>query len=309
MVELKNKEVEVKGKPTQATENMERKERIKQNKEESILVKKRMKQAKAEKKVQLKRLKENRKNAKMQMKAEKKKEQKSLRSGYTMKETAADQTQMGKNVNGGKKLKSTKRAKINSKKVISKNTMNLLVKKKSFVTMKNVVPLFLLIVLGATAIGKFMVYDLYENLESAKGELYSLKQDISEIDKQLENYEEIKSQYESFSHQVYTDEEKALVSRLDILTLIETVIMPVSTVESCAIHNEVANLTLNDITLDETVSLIQDIQSNALVVGTSLQLAVDQDSIVTQGQDKDIRVTLTIVFGNVSNSDVIEGGD
>ena len=309
MVELKDKEVEVEEKPTQAANDMELKEGIRQSKGKNISVKKTLKQAKAEKKLQDKSLKEYRKKAKIQLKEEKKKERQRLRSGYIMKETAAEQDQMGKNIKSGKKQRYKKRVKINSNKVISKNTLNLLVKKKSFVTGKNIVPLFLLIVLGATAIGKFMVYDLYQDLDDAKGVLYSLERDIADIDEQLENYEEIKSQYESFSHQVYTEEEKALVSRRDILNLIETVIMPVATVESCSIYDEVAQLTINDITLDETASMLLNIQSNAMVVGTSLQHAIDQQDGRAQARDKDVRLTLTIVFGNVSNGDDIEGGD
>ena len=158
----------------------------------------------------------------------------------------------------------------------SKTSMNLLYKPdtttKSSTTALYV--LFALVVLLALA--KFLGYDLWEEKWEAEQRMIAARDELSITMLQLADYNEVRERYIRYFP---TEEEEALVDRMEVLAMLEDTMAGNAELNSISITGSRVQIQLSNVTLAETAGIVNRLEASPLVAGTVVNTAstTDQD--------------------------------
>ena len=159
----------------------------------------------------------------------------------------------------------------------SKKTMNFVHHERN-INLKKVLPIVLLVVLIAAVFLKIGVLDQLEKKTAAQNELALKQEQLAAINAKLEGYDELASQYGRYSYGWMNDSEVNMVSRMDVLALVEQKITPASVVENLAVNNNVLTLNIHGITLEQASSMVKSLEESPLVESATVYNAVAADA-------------------------------
>ncbi len=170
----------------------------------------------------------------------------------------------------------------------SKQTMNFVRHQSSFNPMKVLPVAAVLVVLALVAV-KFFILDPLNEKTLAYGNLAARQDQLAAINAQLADYDELEHQYGRYSYGWMTADETNLVSRMDVLELVETKIANVAVAENISVAGNVLTLNVHGITLEEATAMIKDLESSPLVVRASMLGATAPNAMEAQ-----IPLTITL---------------
>ncbi len=127
------------------------------------------------------------------------------------------------------------------------------------------------------ALAKVGVYDMLVDLDKAQKDLQNAQERLMSISQQLTDYNEVQDKYNRYSYGYLTDEERALVDRMDILTLLESELMYVANVENITIGSNAVAARISGVTLEEVSKIAQRLEASELVTAVSVSTAVTSD--------------------------------
>ena len=161
--------------------------------------------------------------------------------------------------------------------VPSKKTMNFVHHQSSF-NPKKVLPIVLVILIVCAAFMKFGIMDPLAKKTAALNEL-SLKQDqLAAVEAKLEGYDELAKEYGRYSYGWMNETEVNLVSRMDVLALIEERIVPAAIIDNIAVNNNVLTLNIHGITLEQASTMVKSLEESELVESASVYNAVAEEA-------------------------------
>lgn len=161
--------------------------------------------------------------------------------------------------------------------VPSKKTMNFVHHQSSF-NLKKVLPVLLVILVIAAIFAKFGILDPLDKKAAAYNEL-ALKQDqLTAVNNRLAGYDELEQQYGRYSYGWMNDDEVNMVSRMDVLKLVEAKIANKAIIENLAVNNNVLTLNIRNITLEQASAMVKDLETSELVVSASVYSAVAENA-------------------------------
>ena len=173
--------------------------------------------------------------------------------------------------------KKAKTAKKSAVQMPSKKTMNF-VHHQSSVNLKKLVPVLLVICIAAALFAKFGFMDPLAKKTAAYNEL-ALKQDqLAAVNSQLAGYDELALEYGRYSYGWMNDTEVNMVSRMDVLNLIEKEISSKAIIDNLAVNNNVLTLNIHGITLEQASTMVKSLEQQGLVSSAAVYNAVAEEA-------------------------------
>ncbi len=161
--------------------------------------------------------------------------------------------------------------------VPSKKTMNFVHHESSF-NAKKVVPIILLLLIVAAVFAKIGIMDPLEQKTAAYSALAQKQEQLAAVSSKLVGYDELAMQYGRYSYGWMNDTEVNLVSRMDVLNLVEKKIARAATIDNLAVNNNVLTLNISGITLEQASTMVKSLEQSDLVVSASVYNAVAEDA-------------------------------
>ena len=175
------------------------------------------------------------------------------------------------------KTKKAKNAKKNAAQVPSKKTMNFVHHESSF-SFKKVMPLLLVVIIAAAIFAKFGFLDPLAKKTAAYNEL-TIKQDqLNFVNTKLAGYDELVQEYGRYSYGWMNDTEVNMVSRMDVLELVEEEIASKAYIDNLAVNNNVLTMNIHGITLEQASTMVKSLEQRGLVQSAAVYNAVAEDA-------------------------------
>ncbi len=171
------------------------------------------------------------------------------------------------------KTATKKPAKKNTMVAPSKKTMNFVHHQSSF-NPKKVIPLVLIIAIIGALFFKFAVLDLLDQKTAALNELSLKQEQLAAINAKLTGYDELAKEYGRYSYGWMNETEVSMVSRMDVLNLVEKKIAPSATIDNMAVNNNVLTLNIHGITLEKASEVVKGLEASGLVESAYVYSAV-----------------------------------
>ncbi len=154
-----------------------------------------------------------------------------------------------------------------------------------------------LIVAGALAFGKFLVYDRLETVTAAQHRTAEVQRQIDEGYAKIESYGELNDIYAHYTYSGFTEEERARVKRADAMDLLDRVVFPRTDVQAWSLSGNVLTLSIEGSTLQEINETVQALLADELVTFCSVRTAATAtESGVIQNESETGTVTANIAI-------------
>ena len=181
-------------------------------------------------------------------------------------------------------------------KLPSKQTLNLMIKVKTLAHPTRLIPILLLIFVFAAAFAKFAVINRLDQVKKAEAELAEMHRNLEMIESTYADYDEVQKEYNRYTYQNF---DRSIADRLDVLSLIERQIFPISVVQSLSISDKTVSMTINGLTLEQASTLLDSLLSEPLVADVDYSSYVDNTDR-EQGGDATTTITMTITLADAS---------
>lgn len=161
--------------------------------------------------------------------------------------------------------------------VPSKKTMNFVHHQSSF-NPKKVVPVVVIVILAALVFAKFGLIDPLAEKTAAYNELAQKQEQLAVVNAKLAGYDELALEYGRYSYGWMNDTEVNMVSRMDVLALVEQKVTPAAVVENMAVNNNVLTLNIHGITLEQASAMVKSLEESPLVASATVYNAVASEA-------------------------------
>ena len=155
----------------------------------------------------------------------------------------------------------------------SKKTMNFVHHQSSF-NLKKVLPVLVIILAIGIVFAKFGFMDPLAEKAAAYNELALKQEQLAAINTKLTGYDELAKEYGRYSYGWMDETEVNMVSRMDVLHLVEEEISSKAYIDNLAVNNNVLTLNIHGITLEQASSMVKNLEASDLVESASVYNAV-----------------------------------
>lgn len=118
-------------------------------------------------------------------------------------------------------------------------------------------------------LSKLLVYDLWMENQQAQRALASVQEQLNGAMAQLSDYNEVREEYSRYSA---TEEERALVDRIQVLELLDGA-AGTARLDSVSISGDAAQVQLSGVTLAQTAEIVRALESSPMVASTVVNTA------------------------------------
>ena len=179
----------------------------------------------------------------------------------------------------------------------SKTGMNLLVReRKTRGAWKYVLAAAALALLVA-AFAKFAVVDVFKQIDLKNTELHAAQQELSAVNKQLENYDAVLEEYRSYTGIA----SEGTVDALSVMNMVGNVIQPRATVTAASTADGMLVVNVKGISLDELGKLADTLRAESMIKDVVVTTATEASS-KTEGEEAEattvsatLQITLDVV--------------
>ena len=178
---------------------------------------------------------------------------------------------------------------LGKKNIAGKKTMNLAFHESS-VNVKKLIPLILVIVIAALAFVKFGILDQTAKKVAALNEVSAKQSQLAAINVKLSGYDELEQLYGRYSYGWMTEAESGLVDRKEVITSLEKIIDKSAVIEDFAINYNILNVNISGLSLDQTSTLVKELEADPQVTSASVYTAKSEDA------DLNAEVAMTIIL-------------
>ena len=175
------------------------------------------------------------------------------------------------------KLKNINPIKKNAVQYPSKKTMNF-VHHQSGINLKKLIPALVLVLIIGALFAKFAILDPLAKRDIALGELTDKQTQLALINGKLTGYEELAQQYGRYSYGWMNETEVNMVSRMDVLQLVEQEIATKAIIDNMAVNNNVLTLNIHGITLEQASTMVRSLEERGLVESAAVYNAVAEQA-------------------------------
>lgn len=159
----------------------------------------------------------------------------------------------------------------------TKRTMNF-ARHESSIDPKKVIPLVLVLLIVAAVFAKVGILDPLDKKTDAYNELALKQEQLAAVNAKLTGYDELANQYGRYSYGWMNETEVNMVSRMDVLELVESRIARQAVIDNMAVNNNVLTLNIHGITLEKASSMVKNLEKSSLVESASVYSAVAEEA-------------------------------
>ena len=175
------------------------------------------------------------------------------------------------------KIKNINPIKKNAVQYPIKKTMNF-VHHQSGINLKKLIPALVLVLIIGALFAKFAILDPLAKRDVALGELTDKQTQLALINGKLTGYEELAQQYGRYSYGWMNETEVNMVSRMDVLQLVEQEIATKAIIDNMAVNNNVLTLNIHGITLEQASTMVRSLEERGLVESAAVYNAVAEQA-------------------------------
>ena len=186
------------------------------------------------------------------------------------------------------KIKNINPIKKNAVQYPSKKTMNF-VHHQSGINLKKLIPALVLVLIIGALFAKFAILDPLAKRDVALGELTDKQTQLALINGKLTGYDELAQQYGRYSNGWMNETEVNMVSRMDVLQLVEQEIATKAIIDNMAVNNNVLTLNIHGITLEQASTMVRSLEERGLVESAAVYNAVAE-------QAKEAEIFMSIIL-------------
>jgi len=160
----------------------------------------------------------------------------------------------------------------------AKRTMNFVHHESSF-KLRNVLPVILLLAIAIPVFVKMGFLDPLEEKNRAYNQLAAKQEQLVSVQSRMGDFEQLSRDYGRYSYGLMNDSEINLVNRMDVLNLLEKEIASKASIENFAVNNNVLTMNIYGVTLEQASTIVNRLESNALVSQASVNSANASDGL------------------------------
>lgn len=160
----------------------------------------------------------------------------------------------------------------------SKRTMNFVHHESDF-KLKNVLPVVLVLAVVLPFAVKYGFTDPLAAKSKVYVQLAAKQEQLAAVQARMGDYEELSKLYSRYSYGLMNDSEINLVNRMDVLNLVEKEIATKAYIENMAVNNNVLTMNIYGVTLEQASTMVNRLESNALVSRATVNSANAADGI------------------------------
>lgn len=159
----------------------------------------------------------------------------------------------------------------------SKKTMNFVHHQSSF-NPKKVLPVLVIILAIGIIFAKVGILDPLAEKTAAYNELSLKQEQLAAINTKLTGYDELAREYGRYSYGWMDETEVNMVSRMDVLHLVEEEISSKAYIDNLAVNNNVLTLNIHGITLEQASAMVKSLEERGLVESAAVYNAVAEQA-------------------------------
>lgn len=119
-------------------------------------------------------------------------------------------------------------------------------------------------------LGKFLVYDVWEETSQARQALAAAERQLENIQLELTDYSEVWERYSRYSA---TEEERALIDRMEVLALLDEAVGAAASLDAVSISGATVQLQFSGVTLAQTAEIVKKLEASPIVGYTMVNTA------------------------------------
>jgi len=150
----------------------------------------------------------------------------------------------------------------------TKRSMNLFYKPDRTTKPATVALYVLFVLVLLLGLGKFLVYDVWQEKLEAQRELAAAEDELTAVMLELRDYNEV---YERYCRYSETEEEAALIDRMEVLALLDSSVT--AKLDAIAISGNTAQIQFSGVTLAQTAQIVRSLEASPIVAGTVVNTA------------------------------------
>ena len=181
----------------------------------------------------------------------------------------------------------------------TKKTLNLMIKEKTLASPTRLIPILLLIVVGALAFSKFAVVDRLAKVDKAESELATMKNQLELIQNAFSDYDQVEDQYSRYSYENF---DRTIPDRIDVLEMLEIWFMPVCRIQSLSMNGRDLSMTIADINMD-TITYLNGVLTHEEPMVESIKITSYVDNTDRdQSGERTVTATVNIYLADATNT-------
>ena len=170
----------------------------------------------------------------------------------------------------------------------TKQTMNFVHHESSFNPTKMLLILVVLVLVGGI-FAKLGILDPLDKKTAALNEL-SLKQDqLAAVNAKLTGFDDLSLEYGRYSYGWMNESEISMVSRMDVLDLVESKIASQAVIDDLAVNNNILTLNIHGVTPEQASRMVKNLESSDLV-----KTATVYNAVAESAEDAQIFMSITL---------------
>lgn len=130
-------------------------------------------------------------------------------------------------------------------------------------------------------LSKVLVYDLWVENQEAQEELATVQAELDGNMLQLADFAEVRERYNRYSS---TEEEAALVDRMEVLALLDQALGGMARLDSVAMTGDTAQVQFSGATLAQTTQIVNTLENSPIVASTVVSTAATSENTGAQVQ-------------------------
>ena len=119
-------------------------------------------------------------------------------------------------------------------------------------------------------LSKFLVYDVWMETVQAQQALAAAEQQRNGLLLELKDYNEVRERYQRYSA---TDEEQALIDRMEVLALLDEAVGATADMDTMSISGSTVQLQFSGVTLAQTAQIVHALEASPIVAFTTVNTA------------------------------------
>ena len=184
-----------------------------------------------------------------------------------------------------------------TKVIAHKRTMNFAYH-KSVVDWKRLGIVLGIVLLVVILFLKFGIIDQIARKTDAQNLLSDCQNQLAIINTKMAKYNDLKAEYDRYTDARLNENETFLISRVDVLEIIEDYVMSYGTISNVRIRGNTVNMTIDGLSLEEAGQLFTEMQEHEQILDVELAYANSPD-----GDIATMSIVLEMQKGAVENED------
>lgn len=152
----------------------------------------------------------------------------------------------------------------------AKRSMNLFYKPDRTTKPATVALYVLFALVCLLGLGKFLVYDVWVETTQAQQALAAAERQRDSLLLELTDYNEVWERYSRYSA---TEEEQALIDRMEVLALLDEAVGTTASMDAVSISGSTVQLQFSGVTLAQTAEIVRRMEESPIVAGTVVNTA------------------------------------